>query len=157
MGLGIRNIMSPSNTPIPNHQSPITKILLVVAAAIINPQGEVLLAQRPEGKRLAGKWEFPGGKVEAGESPEAALSRELHEELGITVSPSHMEPFWFLSHDYVAQFGFHLLMPVYLVRSWEGTPEPKEHAAICWKLAKDMEQMDMIEADAELVEKLKAI
>src|ERR1700760_3486029 len=97
-------------------------ILLVVAAAIINPHNEVLLAQRPPGKRLAGKWEFPGGKVEQGETPEAALARELHEELGIHVKPQAMEPFWFLSHDYLAEFGFHLLMPVYLCRSWQGAP-----------------------------------
>ena len=131
--------------------------LLVVAAAIVNPQGEILLAQRPEGKRLAGKWEFPGGKVEQGESPEAALARELHEELGISVATGDMDPFWFLSHDYVADFGFHLLMPVYLVRAWEGMPSAKEHADICWKRAVDMDQMDMIDADAELVTRLKVL
>src|SRR5271154_4515267 len=109
------------------------KTLLVVAAALINPNNEILLAQRPEGKRLAGKWEFPGGKVEADESPEAALVRELHEELGIGVEPKDLEPFWFLSHDYAAQFGFHLLMPVYLCRTWQGAPQALEHAALCWK------------------------
>lgn len=139
------------------HTAPNPSTLLVVAAALVNPQGEILLAQRPEGKRLAGKWEFPGGKVEVGESAEAALARELHEELGITVAHNDMEPFWFLSHDYAAQFGFYLLMPVYLVRHWQGTPEPKEHAALCWKSANSMDQLDMIEADAELVERLKAI
>jgi len=96
------------------------KTLLVVCAALINDKGEVLLAQRPEGKRLAGKWEFPGGKVEADESPEAALTRELQEELGIVAM--QFEPFWFLSHDYEADFGFHLLMPVYLCRKWQGEP-----------------------------------
>ena len=129
--------------------------LLVVAAALINSAGEILLAQRPEGKRLAGKWEFPGGKVEAGESPEAALVRELNEELGIIVAPKQLEPFWFLSHDYVAEFGFHLLMPVYVLRRWEGTPRAVEHAAICWKKPSCMHELDMIEADAELVKKLQ--
>ena len=130
-------------------------ILLVVAAALVNPNHEVLLAQRPEGKRLAGKWEFPGGKVESGETPEAALARELQEELGIDVAPADMEPFWFLSHDYSQEFGFHLLMPVYVCRTWQGTPYPKEHAAIDWKHAKDMHELPMIEADAELIERLK--
>lgn len=132
------------------------KTLLVVAAALMNPQGEVLLAQRPEGKRLAGKWEFPGGKVEANESPEMALCRELREELGITVQPGNLEPFWFLSHDYVAEFSFHLLMPVYICRHWEGTPEALEHAAIQWCHPRSMHTMDMIEADAELVQRLVA-
>src|SRR6185436_9555345 len=109
------------------------KTLLVAAAALVNDDNEVLLAQRPEGKRLAGKWEFLGGKVEANESPEVALARELHEELGIDVKPQDMDPFWFLSHDYVTDFKFHLLMPVYLVRTWNGTPQAMEHAAICWK------------------------
>ncbi len=131
-------------------------ILLVVAAAIINSAGEILLAERPAGKRLAGKWEFPGGKVEKNETPETALARELHEELGITVTPETLEPFWFLSHDYVAEFGFHLLMPVYICRSWQGTPKALEHAAIHWCKPRDMHRMDMIEADAELVQKLIA-
>ena len=130
-------------------------ILLVVAAALINADNEVLLAQRPEGKRLAGKWEFPGGKVESGETPEAALARELQEELGIDVATSDMEPFWFLSHDYVAEFGFHLLMPVYSCRTWQGTPYPKEHSAIEWKRPNSMHELPMIEADAELIERLK--
>jgi len=132
-----------------------TKTLLVVAAALVNPQNEVLLAQRPEGKRLAGKWEFPGGKVEEGESPEAALVRELHEELGITVAPADLEPFWFLSHDYATQFDFHLLMPVYLCRTWQGTAQALEHSALAWKSPAHMHELPMIEADAELVERLK--
>lgn len=131
------------------------KTLLVVAAALVNPQNEVLLAQRPEGKRLAGKWEFPGGKVEAGEGPEAALVRELREELAIETKPEDMEPFWFLSHDYEAQFGFHLLMPVYLCRTWEGEPKAVEHQGILWKRPSLMTQLPMIEADAELVVRLE--
>jgi len=131
------------------------KTLLVAAAALVNPNNEVLLAQRPEGKRLAGKWEFPGGKVEADESPEAALVRELHEELGIGVAPADLEPFWFLSHDYVAEFNFHLLMPVYLCQRWQGTPHAREHSAIAWKHPAFMHELAMIEADAGLVERLK--
>ena len=130
------------------------KTLLVAAAALINDNDEVLLAQRPEGKRLAGKWEFPGGKVEADESPEAALVRELREELGIAIDVRDLEPFWFLSHDYVADFGFHLLMTVYTCRIWEGEPKALEHASILWELPREMHRLDMIEADAELVQKL---
>jgi 8-oxo-dGTP diphosphatase len=130
------------------------KILLVVAAVLVNTKGEVLLAQRPKGKSLAGKWEFAGGKVEDGETPENALIRELHEELGIITSPDDLENFWFLSHPY-PEFDFHLLMPVYLCKKWQGKPQPLEHSALCWKFPNDMHQLDMIEADAELVERLK--
>ena len=131
------------------------KILLVVAAVIMNSAGEVLLAQRPQGKRLAGKWEFAGGKVEEGETPEIALARELKEELGIMVLPDDFEPFWFLSHPY-PEFDFHLLMPVYICQKWQGEPQALEHSALCWKLPSDMHELDMIEADAELVKKLLA-
>lgn len=130
------------------------KTLLVVAAALVNEDNEVLLAQRPEGKRLAGKWEFPGGKVEDGESPEDALKRELHEELGIEAAKKDMEPFWFLSHAY-PEYGFHLLMPVYLIRTWKGNPKPLTHTSILWELPEGMHEIDMIEADAELVDRLK--
>jgi 8-oxo-dGTP diphosphatase len=130
------------------------KTLLVVAAALVNERDEVLLAQRPEGKRLAGKWEFPGGKVEEGESPEDALVREISEELGVTLDAQGIEPFWFLSHPY-PEHGFHLMMPVWLARKWHGTPKALEHAAILWKRPDDMHTLPMIEADAELVERLK--
>lgn len=130
------------------------KTLLVVAAALVNKQGEILLAQRPEGKRLAGCWEFPGGKVEKHESPEEALIREIREELDIAIAPEDCEPFWFLSHDYVEEFGFHLLMPVYLIRRWQRTPRAVEHKAICWKHPAAMHELGMIEADMGLVEKL---
>jgi len=133
------------------------KTLLVVAAALVNDDGEVLLAQRPKGKRLAGKWEFPGGKVEKDESPEAALVRELHEELGITVDEKDCEAFWFLSHDYVREFGFHLLMPVYLIRFWQGEPKALEHDQIIWELPSAMKELGMIEADMGLVEKLAQV
>ena len=119
----------------------------------MNSKGEVLLAQRPEGKNLAGKWEFAGGKVEDEETPEAAMVRELREELDIEVAPENLENFWFLSHPY-PEFGFHLLMPVYLCRKWEGEPQALEHSALCWVQPSDMHKLDMIEADAELVKKL---
>lgn len=130
------------------------KTLLVVAVALVNSKNEVLLAQRPEGKRLAGKWEFPGGKVETDETPEAAMAREIKEELDIDVAVGDLEPFWFLSHDYVKDYGFHLLMPVYLCRTWKGTPRAVEHAAITWKHPSKMHELDMIEADADLVARL---
>lgn len=132
------------------------KILLVVAAVLINPQGKVLLAQRPEGKRLAGKWEFAGGKVEDGETPESAIIRELREELGIDILVDDLENFWFLSHPY-PEFDFHLLMPVYICRKWQGIPQPLEHSALRWEYASDMHKLDMIEADAELVQRLRLI
>ena len=131
-------------------------ILLVVAGALINDKGEVLLAQRPEGKRLAGKWEFPGGKVEPMEAPEAALVRELHEELGIRIAEQDLEPFWFLSHSY-PEYNFHLLMPVWCIRKWQGTPQALEHAAITWKHPNAMFDLPMIEADAPLVAKLRQL
>lgn len=130
-------------------------VLLVSAAALVNARGEVLLAERPAHKSLAGKWEFPGGKVEANESPEAALIRELKEELGIEVPAPALEPFHFLSHDY-PEFGFHLMMPVWLVRDWHGEPQPLEHAALHWAKPQEMHALPMIEADKPLVEKLKS-
>ena len=99
-------------------------LLLVAAAALVDADGRVLICQRPEGKALAGLWEFPGGKVEAGETPEACLIRELNEELGIVVTTSCLAPFVFASHAYE---GFHLLMPLYLIRRWEGIIVAREH------------------------------
>lgn len=132
------------------------KILLVVAAALINEEGKILLAQRPEGKRLAGKWEFPGGKVEDEETPESAIIRELKEELGIEVVQENLEPFYFLSHPY-PEFSFHLLMPVYICRKWHGVAQPLEHSALCWEFAGNMHKLEMIEADIELVQRLKKV
>ena len=104
-------------------------LVLVVAAALLDSDGRVLIAQRPPGKAMAGLWEFPGGKIETGETPEDALVRELREELGLAVKPPCLAPFTFASHTYEA---FHLLMPLYVCRRWEGTPQAREHAALKW-------------------------
>ena len=124
------------------------KIVLVTACALIDTDNRILLAQRPEGKSLAGLWEFPGGKVEAGETPEACLIRELQEELGITVSNACLAPFVFASHGYES---FHLLMPLYLVRRWDGVVEAKEHSALAWVKPAKLGDYPMPPADAPLV------
>jgi 8-oxo-dGTP diphosphatase len=124
------------------------KTTLVVAAALVDSDGRVLIARRPEGKQLAGLWEFPGGKVEPGETPETALIRELEEELGIVVKQACLAPFVFASHTYET---FHLLMPLYLIRRWEGEPEAREHAALKWVRPNDMGQYPMPPADDPLV------
>jgi len=123
-------------------------MVLVAAAALIDIDGRVLICQRPEGKQLAGLWEFPGGKVEAGETPEACLIRELDEELGIRVTKSCLAPFVFASHEYDS---FHLLMPLYLIRRWDGRPEAKEHKAITWVKPMKLDDYPMPPADAPLV------
>lgn len=124
------------------------RIVLVAAAALVDVDGRVLLCQRPEGKQLAGLWEFPGGKVEAGETPEACLIRELEEELGIRVSHACLAPFVFASHEYES---FHLLMPLYLVRRWEGQVTNREHKAMAWVRPIDMDSYPMPPADGPLV------
>jgi 8-oxo-dGTP diphosphatase len=127
-------------------------LILVVAVALIDPDGRVLLAQRPEGKAMAGLWEFPGGKIEAGERPEDALIRELSEELGIAVKEACLAPFTFASHTYDA---FHLLMPLYICRRWEGTPQPRHHAALKWVRVRDMRDYPMPAADLPLIPMLR--
>ena len=124
------------------------KILLVVACALVDVDGRVLLAQRPEGKKLAGMWEFPGGKVEDGERPEAALIRELDEELGITTWESCLAPLTFASHAYD---DFHLLMPLFVCRRYQGIPKGQEGQAIKWVRAKDLRDYPMPPADEPLI------
>ena len=123
-------------------------LLLVAAAALIDVDGRVLICQRPEGKQLAGLWEFPGGKVEAGETPEACLIRELDEELGIQVTHACLAPFVFASHGYES---FHLLMPLYLCRRWSGFVTAKEHKALAWVKPNELRNYPMPPADAPLV------
>jgi 8-oxo-dGTP diphosphatase len=128
------------------------KLVLVVACALIDPDGRVLLAQRPEGKSMAGLWEFPGGKVEAGERPEQTLIRELDEELGIAVHENCLAPFTFASHGYD---GFHLLMPLYVCRRWDGIAAPREGQKLAWVRPKDMDASRMPPADVPLVAQLR--
>ena len=111
------------------------KIVLVTAVALVDADGRVLLAQRPEGKSLAGLWEFPGGKVEPGETPEAALIRELHEELGIDTHASCLAPLTFASHSYD---DFHLLMPLFICRRWKGIAQPREGQRLAWVRSQDL-------------------
>lgn len=124
------------------------KILLVAAVALIDADGRVLLAQRPEGKSLAGLWEFPGGKVEPGETPEAALVRELYEELGIETWASCLAPLTFASHSYE---GFHLLMPLYACRKWGGIAAPQEGQKLAWVPARELTSYPMPPADEPLI------
>ena len=123
-------------------------VLLVSAAALVDADGRVLLAQRPEGKSMAGLWEFPGGKVADGETPEAALIRELKEELGLDVTESCLAPIAFASHAYD---GFHLLMPLFVCRVWKGTPAPAEGQALKWVFPNRMADYPMPPADEPLV------
>ena len=106
-----------------------TRLVLVVAVALFDREGRVLLAKRPEGKAMAGLWEFPGGKVEPGETPEAALIREIHEELGVAIAAQDLEPLQFASHTYES---FHLLMPLYACRNWTGEPVAREGQELDW-------------------------
>jgi 8-oxo-dGTP diphosphatase len=124
------------------------KIVLVSAVALIDREGRVLLAQRPEGKSMAGLWEFPGGKVEPGETPEAALIRELQEELGIDTWASCLAPLTFASHAYES---FHLLMPLFACRKWEGIPQSREGQALKWVRASELRNYPMPPADIPLI------
>lgn len=123
-------------------------ILLVAAAALVDADNRVLISKRPEGKQLAGLWEFPGGKVDAGETPESALIRELKEELGIEVCETCLAPFTFASHAYRE---FHLLMPLFLCRNWEGEVDPREGQEVAWVRARRLADYPMPPADAPLV------
>jgi 8-oxo-dGTP diphosphatase len=127
-------------------------LLLVAACALVDVDGRVLLARRPEGKKMAGLWEFPGGKLNPGETPEAALIRELKEELGIDVAAACLAPFAFASHDYE---GFHLLMPLFVCRRWKGTPTPRENQTLAWVRASKLTEYEMPPADKPLIPLLR--
>jgi 8-oxo-dGTP diphosphatase len=123
-----------------------------VACALIDPDGRVLIAQRPEGRSMAGLWEFPGGKIEADERPESALIRELKEELAIEVNEACLAPFIFASHAYP---DFHLLMPLYVCRRWEGTPRAVDATALKWVHPRDLASYPMPAADIPLIPMLR--
>ncbi len=124
------------------------KLLLVVAAALIDADNRVLIAQRPAGKSLAGLWEFPGGKLDPGERPEAALIRELQEELGIEVKEACLAPLTFASHAYD---DFHLLMPLYICRRWDGMVTAREGQQLAWVRANKLRDYPMPPADLPLI------
>lgn len=127
------------------------KIVYVVACALVDADNRVLIAQRPQGKSMAGLWEFPGGKIEVGETPEVALIRELEEELGIQTKESCLAPLTFASHSYET---FHLLMPLYICRRFWGAPQPKEGQTLKWVRAKQLRDYDMPPADEPLISHL---
>ena len=129
-------------------------IRMVVAAALIDRDGRVLLAERPAGKHLAGTWEFPGGKVETGETPEAALIRELREELGIETEASCLAPATFASHAYEH---FHLVLMLYVCRKWQGTPHGHDGQRLRWEHVNDLFSIDMPPADRPLIGTLAAL
>jgi len=124
------------------------ELVLVAACALVDVDGRVLIAQRPKGKSMAGLWEFPGGKIEGNETPEKALIRELHEELGIDVTQACLAPLSFASHTYS---DFHLLMPLYICRRWEGLVEPLENQQLAWVRPQKLRDYDMPPADAPLI------
>jgi 8-oxo-dGTP diphosphatase len=132
----------------------VSKILLVAACALVDADGRVLLAQRPAGKPMAGLWEFPGGKVEAGERPEETLIRELKEELAITVREACLAPLTFASHTYP---DFHLLMPLYVCRRWEGTVIAMEKQQLAWVTPNRLRDYEMPPADVPLIAHLMAL
>src|SRR6188508_2879350 len=132
--------------------NPPQPLILVVAVALVDADGRVLIAQRPEGKSMAGLWEFPGGKIEADESPEDALIRELSEELGIAVKEACLAPFTFASHSYP---DFHLLMPLYVCRRWSGIPVPREGQVLTWVRPTRLGDYPMPPADKPLVAMLR--
>jgi 8-oxo-dGTP diphosphatase len=135
-------------TTVPDGGPAGARVLLVSAVALIDSEGRVLLAQRPEGKSMAGLWEFPGGKVEPGETPEQALIRELHEELGVDTHASCLAPLTFASHGYET---FHLLMPLFACRRWQGAPPGREGQRLAWVRPRDMRAYPMPPADLPLV------
>lgn len=131
-----------------------TRILIVAACALIDTDGRILIAERPAGKAMAGLWEFPGGKVEVGETPEQTLIRELHEELGIIVKEPCLAPLTFASHGYP---DFHLLMPLYVCRRWEGHISAKHHVRLAWVRPNKLRDYPMPPADEPLIPHLTAL
>ena len=123
-------------------------LVLVAACALVDADGRVLVAQRPEGKPMAGLWEFPGGKLAPGETPEACLARELEEELGVLTEPPCLAPLTFASHAYE---GFHLLMPLYVCRVWKGEVAPREGQAMRWLRPRQLRELPMPAADLPLI------
>lgn len=147
------DIGSKKTPPSPSPRTPVQKnILLVVAAALIDVEGRLLLARRPEGKSMAGMWEFPGGKVEVGETPEAALIRELKEEINVDVAQSCLAPFTFASYEYPQ---FHLLMPLYVCHRWKGYPEAQEKQQLAWVSSEELDNYLVMEADKPFIPLLK--
>lgn len=134
--------------------APSPTLLLVAAVALIDGQGRVLLAQRPDGKQMAGLWEFPGGKIETGETPEAALIREVAEELAITLDSAALSPLTFASHGYD---GFHLLMPLFACRRWSGEPRAVEAARLAWVGADELDALPMPPADIPLIAPIRRL
>jgi 8-oxo-dGTP diphosphatase len=130
------------------------KIVLVAACALIDADGRVLIAQRPPGRQMAGLWEFPGGKVEAGETPETTLIRELKEELGIIVNEACLAPLTFASHGYA---DFHLVMPLYVCRRWDGTVRAQEGQELAWVRPNRLKDYPMPPADVPLISHLTAL
>jgi 8-oxo-dGTP diphosphatase len=130
------------------------EILVVVACALVDPDDRILIAQRPEGKNMAGLWEFPGGKIEPGETPEQSLVRELYEELGVTTQVACLAPLTFASYAYD---NFHLLMPLFICRKYEGIPMPKEGQNLKWVRANSLRDYPMPAADEPLIPALQEI
>ncbi|MEL6968385.1 MAG: (deoxy)nucleoside triphosphate pyrophosphohydrolase [Pseudomonadota bacterium] len=130
------------------------KLVTVVACALVDPDDRILLAQRPAGKAMAGLWEFPGGKIEAGETPEAALIRELHEELGIETKEACLAPLTFASHSYD---DFHLLMPLFICRRWWGIVQPQEGQTFKWVRSEKLRDYPMPDADLPLIPILREL
>ncbi len=128
-------------------------VLFVVAGALIDPAGRILLARRPPDKDMGGLWEYPGGKVKPDETPEAALCRELDEELAIKIAPSDLSPLTFVSYPYEK---FHLFMPLYLCRRWQGSPRPQEGQEIVWATANQLQNYAMPPADQPLTKAVQA-
>jgi 8-oxo-dGTP diphosphatase len=129
-------------------------LLLVAAVALIDPDDRVLVTRRPEGKPLAGLWEFPGGKLDPGERPEACLIRELGEELGVVTEEACLAPLTFASHAYES---FHLLMPLYVCRVWQGDPQPREGQALRWVRPRELWGLPMPPADLPLIPHLEEL